>query len=194
MSLVLVAATYCTIFDWRHAKRLRVPTSLPRWWLFALPKFHGRFVAVAFCSRPATHVRVGHTVTFSLAADRADFAVDLEVIKEKAAISSATAEVGLRSIQEKAAKPASSFAKQPTRKLQRSIARFRNADLEERLQMIEAAEGVLSDLLNAAVLDGDAILQVAMSLCWMASCTRLLRSEARSSRGCCKRGCHGFSA
>ena len=37
-------------------------------------------------------------------------------------------------------------------------------------------------------------LQVAMSLCWMASCTRLLRSEARSSRGCCKRGCHGFSA
>ena len=106
------------------------------------------------------HVRVGHTVTFSLAADRADFAVDLEVIKEKAAISSATAEVGLRSIQGKAAKPASSFAKQPTRKLQRSIARFRNADLEERLQMIEAAEGVLSDLLNAAVLDGDAICKL----------------------------------
>ena len=99
-------------------------------------------------------------VTFSLAADRADFAVDLEIIKEKAAISSATAEVGLQSILEKAAKPASSFAKQPTRKLQRSIARFHNADLEERLQMIEAAESLLSDLLNAVELDGDAVCKL----------------------------------
>ena len=106
------------------------------------------------------HVRVGHTVTFSLAGDGTDLAVDLEVIKEKAAISSATAEVGLQSILEKAAKPASSFAKQPTRKLQRSIARFHNADLEERLQMIEAAESLLSDLLNAVELDGDAICKL----------------------------------
>ena len=106
------------------------------------------------------HVRIGHTVSFSLAGDGTDLAVDLEVIKEKAAISSATVEVGLRSIQEKAAKPASSFAKQPTRKLQRSIARFHNADLEERLQMIEAAESLLSDLLNAVELDGDAICKL----------------------------------
>ena len=106
------------------------------------------------------HVRIGHTVSFSLAADRADLAVDLEVIQEKTAKPSAHAEKGLRSIQEKAAKPASSFAKQPSRKLQRSIARFHNADLEERLQMIEAAESFLSDLLNAVELDGDAICKL----------------------------------
>ena len=106
------------------------------------------------------HVRIGHAVSFSLAADRAGLAVDLEVIQEKTAKPSAHAEKGLRSIQEKAAKPASSFAKQPTRKLQRSIARFYNADLEERLQMIEAAESFLSDLLNAVELDGDAICKL----------------------------------
>ena len=97
---------------------------------------------------------------FSLAADRADLAVDLEVIQEKAATSSAHAEKGLPNIQEKAAKPALSLAKEPTRKLQRSITRFRNADVEERIQMIDAAEGVLSDLLNAAELDGDAICRL----------------------------------
>ena len=133
-----------------------MPTSLSRRWLFAST---GDSWQLPFAHAPP-HVRIGHTVTFSLAADRADFAVDLEIIKEKPTISSATAEVGLRSIQEKAAKPASSFAKQPTRKLQRSIARFHNADLEERLQMIEAAESLLSDLLNAVELDGDAICKL----------------------------------
>ena len=133
-----------------------MPTSLSRRWLFAST---GDSWQLPFAHAPP-HVRIGHTVTFSLAADRADFAVDLEIIKEKATISSATAEVGLRSIQEKAAKPASSFAKQPTRKLQRSIARFHNADLEERLQMIEAAESLFSDLLNAVELDGDAICKL----------------------------------
>ena len=103
------------------------------------------------------HLRVGHTVTFSLAADRAERAVDLEVIQEETGTPSAHAGKGLRSIQEKAAKPALSLAKQPNRKLQRSITRFHNADLEERLQMIEAAEGALSDLLNADQLEGDAI-------------------------------------
>ena len=106
------------------------------------------------------HVRIGHTVTFSLAADRADLAVDLEVIQEKAATSSAHAEKGLPNIQEKAAKPVLSLAKEPTRKLQRSITRFHNADFEERLRMIESAESVLSDLLNAAELDGDAICKL----------------------------------
>ena len=108
------------------------------------------------------HVRIGHTVSFSLAADRADLAVDLEAVQEKTARSPANAEVGMQSIQDKAATFAS-FAKQPkqpTRKLQRSITRFHNADLEERLQMIEDAEGVLSDLLNGDQLDGDAICKL----------------------------------
>jgi hypothetical protein len=106
------------------------------------------------------HVRIGHAVSFSLATDRADLAVDLEVIKEKTAKPSAHAEMGLQSIQEEATKPAPSSAKQLTRKLQRSITRFHNADLEERLQMIEAAESLFSDLLNAVELDGDAICKL----------------------------------
>ena len=105
------------------------------------------------------HVRIGHTVSFSLAADGAVSAVDLEVIKEKAATFAANSE-GLQGIHQKAAKPLLSLAKQPTRKLQRSIARFHNADLEERLQMIEAAEGLLHDLLAAVELDGDAICKL----------------------------------
>eukprot|EP00435_Cladocopium_sp_Y103_P038663 s2273_g10.t1 len=116
------------------------------------------------------HVRIGNAVTFSLAADRADLAVELEVVQEKTATSSAIAEVGLQSIQEKAATPAFSISKQPkqrTRKLQRSITRFHNADLEERLRMIETAEGVLDDLLNAVELDGDAICKL---LCRCAGC------------------------
>ena len=88
------------------------------------------------------HVRIGHTVTFSLPSDQADLAVDLEVI------------------QEKAAKPVPPISKQPSRKLQRSITRFHNAVLEEKLQMIETAEGVLSDLLNEVELDGDAICKL----------------------------------
>ena len=114
-------------------------------------------------ARAPPQVRIGQTVSFSLAVDRADLAVDLGGIKEDIAKPSATAEVGLRRIQEKAAKPASSIsgqAKQPTRKLQRSITRFHNADLDERRQMIGAAEGVLSDLLNADKLDGDAICKL----------------------------------
>ena len=105
------------------------------------------------------HVRIGHAVSFSLAADRADFVVDLEVIQEKTAKPSAHAEKGLRSIQEEA-RPAPSSARQPPRKLQQSITRFHNADLEERLHMIEAAESLLSDLLNAVELDGDAICKL----------------------------------
>ena len=106
------------------------------------------------------HVRIGQSVTFSLAADRADLAVDLEVIQDKTATSSANSAVGVRNIQETAAKPEASAAKQPSRKLQRSITRFHNADLEERLQMIEAAESLLDDLLNAVELDGDAICKL----------------------------------
>ena len=105
-------------------------------------------------------MRIGHTVTFSLAADRADLAVDLEVIQEKAATSSANVEVGLQSIQEKAAKPALCSVKQPSRKLQLTITKFHNADFEERLRIIESAESVLSDLLDAAELDGDAICKL----------------------------------
>eukprot|EP00435_Cladocopium_sp_Y103_P047564 s487_g14.t1 len=108
-------------------------------------------------ARAPPHVRIGHTVSFSLAADRAVLAVNLQAIQEeaeKAATSSADSEVGLQSIQDKAAEPLLSLAKQPTRKLQRSITRFRNADLEEKLGMIEAAEALLDNLLNevAAVL------------------------------------------
>eukprot|EP00435_Cladocopium_sp_Y103_P037401 s45_g9.t2 len=95
-------------------------------------------------ARAPPEVRVGHSVTFSLAAD-GNLAVDLEVIQEKAATSS---------------KPASSISKQPSRKLQRSITRFHNADLQERLQMISAAENLLGDLLNAVELDGDAICKL----------------------------------
>ena len=104
-------------------------------------------------------MQIGDTVSFSLAADGADLAVDLEVSKEKPGMSSPTAEVRLQSIQEKAAKP-SSLAKQPTRKLQRGITRFHNAGLEERLEMIEAAEGLLGDLMKEAELDGDAICKL----------------------------------
>ena len=109
-------------------------------------------------ARSPPHVRIGHTVSFSVAADREDLAVDLEII-EKTATSSALAEVGLQSIQTKAAKPASS-AKQPTRKLQRSITRFHNADWEGKLVMIEAAEALLNDLLNEVEFDGNAICKL----------------------------------
>ena len=51
------------------------------------------------------HVRIGHTVSFSLAPDGASLAVDLEVIQEKTSTSSVCAEKRQRSIQEKAAKP-----------------------------------------------------------------------------------------
>ena len=106
------------------------------------------------------HVRVGHTVTFSLAADGVDLAVDLEVCQEKAATTSAKAEMGRQIMQEKPAKPVFDISKQPARKLQRSITRFHNADLKERLRMIETAEGLLSDLLNEVELDGDAICKL----------------------------------
>ena len=106
------------------------------------------------------HVRVGHTVTFSLAADGVDLAVDLEVCQEKAATSSAEAEMGGQIMQEKPAKPVFDISKQPARKLQRSITRFHNADLKERLRMIETAEGLLHDLLNEVELDGDAICKL----------------------------------
>ena len=109
------------------------------------------------------HVRVGHTVTFSLAADGVDLAVDLEVCQEKAATaatSSANAEMGRQIMQEKPAKPLFDTSKQPSRKLQRSITRFHNADLKERLRMIETAEGLLHDLLNEVELDGDAICKL----------------------------------
>ena len=106
------------------------------------------------------HVRVGHTVTFSLAADGVDLAVDLEVCQEKAATTSAKAEMGRQIMQEKPAKPVFDISKQPARKLQRSITRFHNTDLKERLRMIETAEGLLSDLLNEVELDGDAICKL----------------------------------
>ena len=106
------------------------------------------------------HVRVGHTVTFSLAADGVDLAGDLEVCQEKAATSSANAEMGRQIMQEKPAKPVFNISKQPSRKLQRSITRFHNADLKERLRMIETAEGLLHDLLNEVELDGDAICKL----------------------------------
>lgn len=101
-------------------------------------------------ARAPPEVRVGHSVTFSLA-EGANLAVN-DVIQDKAATSSV---------------PASPISKQSCRKLRRSITRFHHADLEERLQMIEAAEHLLGDLLNAVELDGDAIckiLQVAVSL------------------------------
>ncbi len=47
-----------------------------------------------------------------------------------------------------------------SKKLQCSIGRFRNANLEERLAMIKSAEDLLHHLLNQAVLDGDAICKV----------------------------------
>ena len=52
ISLSQPADSHCTLSC--HADRLRLPTSLSRWWLFALPNFLRRFVLLAFCSRPAT--------------------------------------------------------------------------------------------------------------------------------------------
>ena len=46
------------------------------------------------------------------------------------------------------------------RKLQRSIAKFRNADLQERMELVICAEEQLSCLLNAAEIDGDAICKL----------------------------------
>ena len=60
------------------------------------------------------HVRVGHAVTFSLAADGVDLAVDLEVCQEKTATSSANAEMGRQIMQEKPAKPVFDISKQPS--------------------------------------------------------------------------------
>ena len=85
-----------------------------------------------------------HTVSFSPAPDRADLAVDLEVTQKETAKSLANAEVGPQTIKQKAAQPASSFSLQPSRKLQRSITKFHNADFEERLHRIESAESLLS--------------------------------------------------
>ena len=47
-----------------------------------------------------------------------------------------------------------------SKKLQCTIGRFRNANLEERLAMIKGAEDLLHHLLDQAVLDGDAICKV----------------------------------
>lgn len=46
------------------------------------------------------------------------------------------------------------------RKLQRSIAKFQNADLQERMELVICAEEQLSCLLNAAEIDGDAICKL----------------------------------
>ena len=102
-------------------------------------------------ARAPPEVRVGHSVTFSLA-EGANLAVNLDVVQDKAATSSA---------------PASPISKQSCRKLRRSITRFYNADLEERLQMIEAAEHLLGDLLNAVELDGDAICKLLCRCGWL---------------------------
>lgn len=58
----------------------------------------------------------------------------------------------------------------PSRKLQRNIKKFYNADAEERLQMIEAAEDLLNDLLQEDPLDGNQLCQL-LSRCaaWLHS-------------------------
>ena len=45
----------------------------------------------------------------------------------------------------------------PSRKLQRSIGKYHNADMQERLQLITRAEETLEQLLAAAEIDGDAL-------------------------------------
>ena len=54
-------------------------------------------------------------------------------------------------------------------KLQRSIAKFQNADLQERMELVICAEEQLSCLLNAAEIDWGCNLQVSVHLFWMAS-------------------------
>ena len=69
------------------------------------------------------------------------------------------------------------------RKLQRSIGRFRNADLQEQLQLVANAEERLDELLHDSELDGDAICKV------VACCAGWLHSP--SSHGAVRSGWSG---
>ena len=53
--------------------------------------------------------------------------------------------------------PAKAKESMPGRKLQQSIGKYHNADLQERLQLITRAEETSEQLLAAADIDGDAL-------------------------------------
>ena len=57
--------------------------------------------------------------------------------------------------------PTTKLSELQTRRLQRSICQFHNATVDERMEMLREAEGLLENLLNEATLDGNAICRLA---------------------------------
>ena len=142
------------------------------------------------------HVRIGHTVSFSLAADRDRSGCwSGSNPRRKLRIPSAHCREGTAKYPGESSKACpllckTTYQEAATKYRQISQCRFGRKASDD-----WSCGKFAQWLVECGRVGWWCHLQVAMSLCWMASCTRLLRSEARSSQGgCCKRGCHGFSA
>ena len=180
-------------FDWRHAKRFRVPTSLSRRWLFALPNFHGRFVAVAFCSRPATRADWPHRDVFTSCGSGRFCGGSGDNQGESCNIFS-NCRGGIAKYPGESSKACLLLCKTTYQEAATKYRQISQCRFGRKASNDWSCGKFAQWLVECGWVGWWCRLQVAMSLCWMASCTRLLRSQARSSRGCCKRGCHGFSA
>ena len=98
------------------------------------------------CFLKAPYLRVGQLVSFSI---RDGVAVDVAPLDATALSNEKAMEIEV---------PRSSQQERSVRKLYRSIARFRNADVDERDQLITGAEESLQQYLESSEVDGDAIV------------------------------------
>ena len=171
-----------------------MPTSLSRRWLFAVPDFHGRFVAVAFWSCPATRAHWPHCVVFTGCGSGRSGCWSGSNPRENCQTFS-TCREGTAKYPGESSKAClllckATYQEAATKHRQISQCRF------GRKASNDWSCGKFAQwLVECGRVGWWCHLQVAVSLCWMASCTRLLRSEARRRHGgCCDRGCHSFSA
>ena len=79
----------------------------------------------------------------------------------------------------------------PAWKLQRCIGMFQNANLEERLEMLNRAELMLKQLLQQADLDGDAICGLVRKVVGWLQAPRFLKQMTRAGGGSHEAGCTG---
>jgi ribosomal protein L37AE/L43A len=106
--------------------------------------------SLQICFLKAPYLRVGQLVSFSI---RDGLAVDVAPLDATALSNEKAMEMVV---------PRSSQQERSVRKLYRSIARFRNADVDERDQLITGAEESLQQYLESSEVDGDAICALVL--------------------------------
>lgn len=106
--------------------------------------------SLQICFLKAPYLRVGQLVSFSI---KDGLAVDVAPLDATALSNEKAMEMEV---------PRSSQQERSVRKLYRSIARFRNADVDERDQLITGAEESLQQHLESSEVDGDAICALVL--------------------------------